>query len=80
MDAELGLCLFWRACTGAPGIRRHRGAGTGGVDHPRVSREGAEGERERERGVLELGRDRALRSREDVSETFQEETVRPRCD
>lgn len=51
MDAELGLCLFWRACTRAPGIWRLRSAGTGGVDHPRVSREGAEGlERKRVKG------------------------------
>jgi len=38
------------------------------------------GERERERWVLGLGRDQALHSREDVSEAFQEETVRPHCD
>lgn len=44
------LCLYWRGVHQSPGHWRLRDAGTGGVDHPWVSREGAEGgERERER-------------------------------
>ncbi|CAM4335693.1 unnamed protein product [Leuciscus chuanchicus] len=69
------VCLFWSGLHRSPGHWRLRDAGTGGVDHPPVSHEGEVGG-ERERWVLRLGRDQALRSREDMSEAFQEETKR----